>query len=85
MKVYIVKGLCISEDDIFAIISEYGVQKTLKGAKKELENTYNEIIEMYQENEIEIIENNYYKDGFVVTNENDETYTFKIEERTIQE
>lgn len=86
-KVYIVKGLMLDENSgsYSSIVSEYGIQKTLVGAEKELQNVLNEIKEDCKENDIEIISfENYANKGFDIQLDNGVIYEFEIIDREVK-
>ena len=84
-KVYIVVGLCYHEESgaNFSIISEYGVKETLENAKQELQFCLQEIKKEWNNNEIEVAEENINDTSFNISNEYGEYYNYEIKERKI--
>ena len=84
-KVYIVVGLCYNEESgaNFSIISKYGVKETLENAKQELQFCLQEIKKEWNNNEIEVAEENINDTSFNISIEYGEYYNYEIKEREI--
>ena len=83
MKVYIVKGLNTDNDNCYAVVSEFGVRETLESAKQELQFCLQEIKKEWNNNEIEVAEENINDTSFNISNEYGEYYNYEIKEREI--
>lgn len=80
-KVYIVVGTMLG-NEVYSVISKYGVKSTMEKAQKELEIVKNEILENEKDRIMEIKEKN---NGFEVIYDNDDLEIWQILERVVDD
>ena len=80
-KVYIVVGTML-QNEVYSVISKYGVKSTMEKAQKELEIVKNEILENEKDRIMEIKEKN---NGFEVIYDNDDLEIWQILERVVDD
>jgi len=80
-KVYIVVGTML-QNEVYSVISKYGVKSTIEKAQKELEIVKNEILENEKDRTMEIKEKN---NGFEVIYDNDDLEIWQILERVVDD
>lgn len=80
-KVYIVVGTML-QNEVYSVISKYGVKSTMEKAQKELEIVKNEILENEKDRTMEIKEKN---NGFEVIYDNDDLEIWQILERVVDD
>lgn len=80
-KVYIVVGTLLG-NEVYSVISKYGVKSTMEKAQKELEIVKNEILENEKDRTMEIKEKN---NGFEVIYDNDDLEIWQILERVVDD
>lgn len=83
MKVYIVVGLIISNDDIFPSISKYGIKSNIQSAKDELKLITKELREDIKKHNIKILSSEKYDTKISFELDNGTIEEYQIMERTV--